>query len=117
MIVLAEDNKMLNRVFEYRLKKDGYKVKVFHNGKDAVSYMQDNPFDLLITDIYMPVMDGIELIDSVRGYISDSVPILVISAVDQNEVINHVLKVGANDFLRKPFRAGELISRVKRLIG
>ncbi len=117
MIVLAEDNEILNRVLEYRLTNEGYDVKVFRNGKDAVYYMQKNSFELLITDIYMPEMNGMEVIRSVRESISESVPILAISSIDRKEIINRALNLGANDFVKKPFLAGELIIRVKKLIG
>ncbi|MCG8380493.1 MAG: response regulator [Proteobacteria bacterium] len=107
---------MLNRILEYRLKNDGYDVKVFINGEDAVSYMFGNPFDLLITDLYMPLMNGMEVIQSVRDKISESIPIVAISAAHEEELINRVFNLGANDFIVKPFRAGELSIRVKRLL-
>ena len=115
-IVIVEDNVMLNRILEYRLKNDGYEVGVYVNGEDAIAYMIENSFDLLITDLYMPLMNGMEVIQSVRDKISKSVPIVVISAAHEEELINRVFKLGADDFIVKPFRAGELSVRVKRLL-
>lgn len=116
-IVIAEDNDMLNRVLEYRLKSDGYQVKVFLNGEDAIAWMSGNPFDLLITDLYMPLMNGMEVIQMVRDKISVEVPIMAISATHEEELITRLFNIGATDFIVKPFRAGELSVRVKRLIG
>lgn len=115
-IVIAEDNDMLNRVLEYRLKTDGYEVKVFLNGEDAIEFMQNNPFDMLITDLYMPMMNGMEVIQLVRKQISDSVPIIAVSATHEEDLVKRIFGVGANDFIIKPFRAGELSIRVKKLL-
>ena len=116
-IVVAEDNEIINRVLEYRLKNDGYEVKVFLNGEDAIVFMKGNSFDLLITDLYMPVMSGLDVIQTVRDSISSSVPIMAISVTNQEDLIVRLFAMGVNDFVIKPFRAGELSVRVKRLIG
>ena len=116
-IVIAEDNDMLNRVLEFRLKSEGYEVKVFFNGEDALAYMQNNPFDMLITDLYMPMMNGTEVIQQVREKISKNVPIIAVSVTHEEDLVTRVFNMGANDFIVKPFRAGELSIRVKRLLG
>lgn len=116
-IVIAEDNEIINRVLEYRLKNDGYEVKVFFNGEDAIEFMRENPFDVLITDLYMPVMSGLDVIKTVRNSISSNVPIIAISVTNQEDLIIRLFDMGVNDFVIKPFRAGELSVRIKRLIG
>jgi DNA-binding response OmpR family regulator len=116
-IVIAEDNEIINRVLEYRLISDGYDVKVFLNGEDAVAFMRENQFDLLITDLYMPLMNGIDVIQAVRESISGSVPIMATSVTHDEDLIVRLFDMGVNDFVVKPFRAGELSVRVKRLIG
>jgi len=115
-IVVAEDNDMLNRVLEYRLKNDGYDAKIFVNGVDAVDWMKSNPFDLLITDLYMPMMNGMELIQLIQEKISVAIPIMVISASHEEDMVNRLFKMGVSDFISKPFRPGELSLRVKRLL-
>ena len=116
-IVIVEDNDLLTKVLEYRMKKDGFHVAVFGNGEEAVDFLSTNSFDLLITDLYMPFMNGSELIQYVRDKISATVPIMAISATHEEDVIANVFKIGANDFIVKPFRAGELSVRIKRLLG
>lgn len=115
-IIVAEDNDMLNRVLEFRLKSDGYNVKVFANGEEAIEFMQNNPFDMLITDLYMPMMNGMEVIQLVRETISGAVPIIAVSVTHEEDLVTRIFNIGANDFIVKPFRAGELSIRVKRLI-
>lgn len=116
-IVVAEDNEIINRVLEYRLKSDGFEVKVFLNGEDAIAFMKENPFDLLITDLYMPLMNGMDVIQAVRESISSSIPIMAVSVTHDEDLIVRLFDMGVNDFVVKPFRAGELSVRVKRLIG
>ncbi len=115
-IVIAEDNDILDRVLEYRLKNDGYEVKVFSNGEEAVDWMKKNPFDLLITDLYMPMMNGMELIQTVREKHAYKIPIIVISASHEEELVDKLFKMGVSDFISKPFRAGELSTRVERVL-
>ncbi|MGQ7869366.1 response regulator [Sunxiuqinia sp. sy24] len=116
-IVIVEDNDLLSKVLEYRMKKDGFRVEVFNNGEEAIEFLTSNSFDLLITDLYMPFMNGSELIQYVRDKISANVPIMAISATHEEDVIANIFNIGANDFIVKPFRAGELSVRIKRLVG
>jgi DNA-binding response OmpR family regulator len=64
IIVVAEENEILNYMLEYYLKKEGYEVKMFMNGKDVLVFMQNNKVDLLIADPEMPLMEGMEIIQS-----------------------------------------------------
>ncbi|KOH46341.1 hypothetical protein NC99_08780 [Sunxiuqinia dokdonensis] len=107
---------MLSKVLEYRMEKDGFQVEVFNNGEEAIEFLSSNSFDLLITDLYMPFMNGSELIKYVRNNISATVPIMAISSTHEEDVIGNIFNIGANDFIVKPFRAGELSVRIKRLI-
>jgi DNA-binding response OmpR family regulator len=116
-IVIVEDNDLLTKVLEYRMIKDGFHVVVFDNGEEAIEFLSANPFDLLITDLYMPFINGSELIQHVRDKISTTVPVMAISATHEEDVIANIFNIGANDFIVKPFRAGELSARIKRLLG
>ncbi|WP_053180089.1 response regulator transcription factor [Sunxiuqinia dokdonensis] len=115
-VVIVEDNDLLSKVLEYRMEKDGFQVEVFNNGEEAIEFLSSNSFDLLITDLYMPFMNGSELIKYVRNNISATVPIMAISSTHEEDVIGNIFNIGANDFIVKPFRAGELSVRIKRLI-
>ena len=75
-IVIVEDNDLLSKVLEYRMAKDGFHVEVFNNGEEAIEFLSSNSFDLLITDLYMPFMNGSELIQYVRDKISATVPVI-----------------------------------------
>ena len=115
-IIIAEDCDLFGMILLYRLEKDGYEVKVFDNGEKAATYMSKNKFDLLITDLQMPVMNGLELIQLVRKSISTSIPIIVISSTCEEKDKLKILKMGGDLYVSKPVMAGELSVRVKAMI-
>jgi len=115
-IVIAEDNELLRWIITYRLELDGYAVKIFTNGKSASVYMRENQFDLLITELQMPVMDGFELIQTIRKHISKTIPIMVLSSNFKEDLKLKILGMGADVYVAKPVMAGELSVRVKCLI-
>ena len=115
-IVITDHNSMINSILEYRLKRDGYNVLFFEDGERAMSYIRKNPFDLLVTNFYMPLINGVEVIQYIRNHVSKKVPILVVSSSQDEEIRSNVFKIGADDFIEKPFRAGELSVRIKRLL-
>ena len=115
-IVVAEDSEIFRLIIEHYLRNDGYKVEVFVNGDEAMKYMANNPFDMLITDLDMPLKDGLELIRELRETISKTVPVMVISMRSDPDLISHILDVGADDYLKKPFNNGQLRVHVHRLL-
>ena len=115
-IVLAEDNKTLSLLLKFRLEKEGYEVLMAENGKDALDLIETHEPDLIITDIMMPFISGLEVISHVRLKLHLSIPIIVFSAAGQEEMVLKAFNLGANDFMGKPFSPNELTIRVKRLI-
>lgn len=114
--MVAEDNDMLTRILEYRLQFDGFKLKIFNNGEEALEFMKESEFGLLITNLNLPLMNGIELIKAVRDSVSKTVPVIAISTFHSEDLRVQSINVGANDFVVKPFRFGELSLRIKRLL-
>jgi len=117
VIVVAEDNDMHRYLLEYYLRTWGYEVESFENGEEAACFMDVNLFDLLITDLNMPRMDGLELIRYVRENISEMVPVIAISAERMPETGSRLLEAGAGCFLGKPFMPADLIACVTNLTG
>ena len=116
IIVIAENNDLLCWIITYRLKLDGFEVKNFDNGEGASDYMLKNHFDLLITDLQIPLMGGYNLIQTIRKNISKSIPIMVLSNTDREEIKLKILEMGGNVYVAKTVMAGELSIRVKCLI-
>lgn len=116
-ILIVDDEKDLVELVSYNLRKEGFSVHASYDGEDALSKMKNNDFDLLILDLMLPGMDGLELLRFIR---SDSrlshLPVLMLTA--KAEEIDRVigLEMGADDYVTKPFSPRELVARVKALM-
>lgn len=116
-ILVAEDEPIMLKTIELRLKKDGYDVTAVSDGREALKQIRENTPDLLITDIMMPYSSGLELVGAVKQELASPIPVIILSAMGQEDVVVKAFKLGADDFLNKPFSPNELSLRVKRLIG
>jgi len=116
-IVLAEDNSTLSLLLKFKLTKEGYEVFAAEDGKKAIEFIEEHNPELILTDIMMPFLSGLEVISHVRNKLNIQTPIIVFSAAGQEEMVLKAFNLGANDFMSKPFSPNELVIRVKRLIG
>jgi two-component system, OmpR family, alkaline phosphatase synthesis response regulator PhoP len=114
-ILLVEDEENLHEALKLNLELEGYDVTSAFNGASALKAVQSEYFDLIILDVMLPEMDGINVTETVRISNND-VPILILSA--RNSSADRVLglKKGADDYLTKPFNLEELLLRVNKLI-
>ncbi|MEM9848988.1 MAG: response regulator transcription factor [Bacteroidota bacterium] len=112
-ILICEDEEILLTALEFRMRKAGFDVVLAKNGKSAIEKIHQEHFDLVIADIEMPVMDGLELIQHIDRFTTDSPPVIVISALEHEEEIMQALSLGAKDFVAKPFKPAELVLRAK----
>ncbi|GAA4889780.1 hypothetical protein GCM10023311_12340 [Flaviramulus aquimarinus] len=115
-IVLAEDNTTLSLLLKFRLEKEGFNLYMAKDGKEAVELIENNSPDLIITDIMMPFISGLEVISHIRNKLNSETPIIVFSSAGQEEMVLKAFNLGANDFMGKPFSPNELMIRVKRLL-
>ena len=111
-ILVAEDEKSLNRVITKRLESEGYSVDSCFNGEDALDYMYVGEFDAVIMDIMMPKLDGIEAVKRMRAR-GDSTPVIFLTAKDSISDRVAGLDAGAEDYLTKPFAFEELLARIR----
>jgi DNA-binding response OmpR family regulator len=113
-ILIVEDETVLRETLTYNLSKHGYRVESVQDGKAALDAARGSEFDLILLDIMLPVMDGFEVCRILRQEMT--VPILMLTARDDeiDRVIG--LEIGADDYLTKPFSMRELQARVKALI-
>lgn len=120
-ILIADDEPALLYAVTYVLRKNGFKVSQAKNGREALSLILERQkngeqFDLLLTDIQMPEMSGIELIAELRKR-ETCLPILALSGSLDFDLTRKLLQEGCSDFLSKPFGLLELLHRVKTLLG
>ena len=110
-IVIIEDEPEISRFLEASLIKQGYGVKTVSNGKSGLKILSVHPPDLIILDLGLADMDGKAVIKSVREW--SSIPIIILSARDQDVEKVAALELGADDYLTKPFSTPELLARIK----
>ncbi|MBA3326838.1 MAG: response regulator transcription factor [Solirubrobacterales bacterium] len=110
-ILLVDDENAIQTLLSYPLRKDGYEVVQAGDGREALARFDEGSYDLVVLDLMMPKLDGLEVCRRVRA--KSTVPIIMLTA--KNEEIDKVvgLELGADDYITKPFSMREFRSRVK----
>jgi DNA-binding response OmpR family regulator len=115
-ILIAEDEPLILQTLELKLKKEGYEVIGCVDGLDALQKIDSEQPDLIITDIMMPYMSGLEVVRKVKNDLSSkNIPVIVLSTMGQESIVEEAFELGADDYLKKPFSLSELSIRIKRL--
>lgn len=114
-ILICEDEEIMLTALEFRLQRQGFQVIKAEDGQKALDSINNDAPNLIIADILMPHVSGLELVKYVREELKSKTPIIVISALEQEDIILEAFKLGANDFITKPFKPYELILRIRRL--
>ena len=114
-ILIAEDDSELRQLFSHVLIKNGYSVTGVCNGKEALDALDKGYYDIIISDIMMPEMDGYELVSSLRaaGY---SIPVMMITAKDAFDDMRMGFVSGTDDYMVKPVNVNEMVLRVGALL-
>jgi len=116
-VLTVDDSASVRQMVSFTLKKAGYEVAEAVDGRDGIAKATSEKFDLIITDLNMPNVDGIQLITAVRklpGY--SFVPILMLSTESQAEKKDAGRKAGATGWIVKPFNAEQLVAVVQKLV-
>ena len=113
-ILIVEDEQILNDTINKSLKKSGYEVESAFDGIDAMEMIEIESYDLIILDLNLPHMDGMEILKNLRKK-DEETKVLILSARSQIKDKVEGLDAGANDFLQKPFHLDELKARVRSL--
>jgi two-component system, OmpR family, KDP operon response regulator KdpE len=110
-ILVVDDEPQITRVLRTSLSTHGYDIRVANDGETALEIMKDWTPDLVITDLAMPNMDGLELCRKLRA--SSHIPIIVLSVRGEERTKVQALDAGADDYVTKPFGIEELLARVR----
>ena len=113
-ILLTEDDLSLIDGLEFSLKKHGFEVTTARTKRDALSLLAERNFDLLILDLALPDGTGFEICRSIRDY--SVVPVIFLTASDEEVNVVMGLDIGGDDYITKPFKVNELISRIGALL-
>ncbi|HRI41215.1 MAG TPA: response regulator transcription factor [Bacteroidia bacterium] len=115
-ILVCEDDEMVLKMVEFKLRKDGYEVQLAGDGKAALDQIRSFQPDLIITDIMMPYLTGLEIVHQVRKTLNLTTPIIIVSSIGLEKTVLEAFQLGADDFITKPFSPNELSVRVKKLL-
>ena len=112
-ILIAEDEEPIANLIRMNLKKAGYACECAYDGQEAADRMEEGHYDLLLLDIMLPKINGYELMEYAQ---SIQLPVIFITAMDSTENKVKGLKMGAEDYLAKPFEIVELLARVEAVL-
>ena len=110
-ILIIEDEETLAESISYNLVREGYEVAITHDGRQAVQLAQESAPDLIILDLMLPGLGGLDVLRQIRAI--SSVPVLIVTAKDTEADKVAGLELGADDYVTKPFSMRELVSRVR----
>lgn len=113
-ILIVEDEKQIARFLELELKYEGYEVDVAYDGKSGLEMIHANHYNLILLDIMLPQLNGMEVCRKVRKF--SDVPIIMVTAKDEDEDIVRGLDLGAHDYITKPYSTEVLLARIRRLL-
>lgn len=114
-VLIVEDDKELRELFGKVLMKQGYDIRETSNGKEALEAVHQDFYDLVISDIMMPVMDGYEFVSILRKE-GNQIPVLMITAKDAFDDMRRGFQSGTDDYMVKPVNVNEMVLRVGALI-
>ena len=113
-ILLVDDEDSVQKLLTYPLERDGFRVVSARDGEEALSRFAEEPVDLVVLDIMLPKLDGLEVCKRLRA--ESSVPIIMLTARDDEFDTVLGLELGADDYITKPFSIREFRSRVRALL-
>ncbi len=114
-ILIAEDDPISLLLLQKQLANESFELCIASDGHEAYKKLTEFQPDLLVTDLMMPRTSGLELIGLVRANYTKKLPILVLSAMDDESTVMEALSIGADDFIIKPAEQEELLMKIKRL--
>jgi len=114
-VLLADDEVALTEIIRRGLERHGSVVEVVHNGEDAIWAATEHRYDALVLDIMMPKGNGLQVVRALRSR-EIWTPVLMLTAIDQDERLVHALDAGADDYLTKPFSFVVLLARLRALV-
>ena len=113
-ILVVDDEEFIRRLMENGLTENGFDVMTAVNGFEAILAIEEGRPDLVITDIMMPRLTGIEFLKALKNNPSTrDIPVILISALDEADMVQQGLDMGAVDFITKPFKINEIVGKLR----
>lgn len=114
-ILLVDDDELLGELLEMTLSIEGYDVVVCTNGADGIERLQHDRYDLVVLDLMMPFMDGLQFMRFLQGII-DPPPVVVLSAAGRGDLARDAIAAGAKAVVAKPVETDELLGTIQRVL-
>jgi len=116
-ILVIDDDDIMLKAIKNILHKDGFDVITAKDGKEAFDMLEHASYDIVITDLMMPYANGLEVVSKLRNDESKrQVGIMVVSSVGNEETITEAFRLGADEYIKKPIMADELLTRIRKLL-
>lgn len=116
-VLLVEDDEMIREVIRQLLEREGYEVTECNDGSSALRSAYENTYSIILSDILMPQLNGLELLRRLREMPeTEQTPVVMLTSMGKDEDVHRGFELGANDYIVKPFSPSELLSRVRRLL-
>ena len=116
-ILVVEDDDIMLKAIRNILSKDGFNVVTAKDGKEAFEKLDNNEYDVVITYLMMPYANGLEVVSRLRNdNAKRNTGIIIVSSVGNEETITEAFRLGADDYLKKPIMAGELLICIRKLL-
>jgi len=116
-VLVVDDDPVILKLLEVNFEMEGFTVLVARDGEEGIDVARADQPDLIVSDIMMPKVSGLELVTALKGDPTTSeIPIILLSAKAQNADVRSGLEAGADDYVTKPFEPLDLVDRVNRLL-
>ena len=115
-ILICEDNQLAIRTLTYVLEKEGFELDTADDGNKALSLMEKNDYDILLVDIHLPFLSGLELIKHLRAVLKRKTPVIVMSAFSDLQVQRQAGELGISGYIVKPFKLTDLIDKIRSIL-
>ena len=113
-ILLIEDDVLIQKTVGSKLKKEGFDVTCCSDGKEGVETITTELPDVVVTDVMLPYVSGLEIVSAVKNIKEKSIRIIVLSTMGQEKIVEEAFGLGADDYITKPFTLTELTIRIKK---
>ncbi|HEY9178827.1 MAG TPA: response regulator transcription factor [Flavipsychrobacter sp.] len=113
-ILLIEDDTLIQKAVESKLKKDGFRVICCSDGKDGTEKLLSELPDVVLTDVMLPYVSGLEVVSAVKSVKDKDIRVIVFSTLGQEDNVKEAFDLGADDYITKPFSLTELAIRIKK---
>jgi len=115
-VVVVDDEADIREILQYNLEQEGFKVVLIDDGEKAIQYLKENPVDLILLDLMLPGIPGLELCKMLKKEAAlESIPIIMITAKTSETDVIVGLELGADDYITKPFSPKEVVARIKAI--